>query len=56
MCNADLSPHFMEIDTSLKDGVRNDFNTYHKCKKFDNLMEWMDKNGLHGSLGNKRRS
>jgi hypothetical protein len=52
MCNADLTPHFMEIDKSLKDGVRNDFNTHHKCKKFDKLIEWMEQNGLYGASGN----
>jgi hypothetical protein len=50
MCNADLTPYFEERNPLLAAGGRNDFNVFHKCKKWDTLVDWMHENQINGEL------
>ena len=41
MCIGDVTPLLVKIDPSSPNGESPDFDTLHKCRKFDKLQEWM---------------
>jgi hypothetical protein len=44
MCFADTTPLLLIKDPTETLGGRADFNTHHKCRKFENIRSWMDEN------------
>ena len=42
MCNVDVTPFVVELDGNAPMGHKADFNSHHKCMKFDKLAEWME--------------
>ncbi|CAJ2504757.1 Uu.00g121510.m01.CDS01 [Anthostomella pinea] len=43
MCNADVTPLLILLDDSSEHGTAADFNTHHKCRNWDKLLDWQDK-------------
>ncbi|PCG89627.1 Protein of unknown function DUF3328 [Penicillium occitanis (nom. inval.)] len=40
MCTADVTPYLIEINPARRLGEDPNFNTLHKCRKWDKLVEW----------------
>ncbi|GAP92147.1 putative tat pathway signal sequence [Rosellinia necatrix] len=40
MCNADTTPMLVFEDHTVAAGSKADFNIHHKCRRWDNLIEW----------------
>jgi len=63
MCTSDITPYLQMYDNKTKSGVTPDFNTQHKCRNFDKIHEWAEKNkarpetdwGFHGTLPEHER-
>lgn len=46
-CNADLTPYLLYDSTGTGAGAaREDFQATHKCKKFDQIVDWIAENGI----------
>jgi hypothetical protein len=43
MCNADVTPSLIIKNTSKPHGTEADFNTFHKCRNFDKIVDWQEK-------------
>ncbi|PYH80072.1 hypothetical protein BO82DRAFT_433670 [Aspergillus uvarum CBS 121591] len=44
MCNADVTPYLLyekEVESPLQVPAREDFEAFHKCKKFDSIVFWI---------------
>ncbi|KXL43776.1 MAG: hypothetical protein FE78DRAFT_122064, partial [Acidomyces sp. 'richmondensis'] len=41
-CSADITPYLVLRADNSTLGARADFDAFHKCKKFDRLVDWMD--------------
>ncbi|KAI4950633.1 hypothetical protein J4E91_004518 [Alternaria rosae] len=50
MCNADVTPSLIINNTNKPHGTKADFNTFHKCRNFDRIVDWQEKHNadLHG--------
>ncbi|KAK2009853.1 hypothetical protein LZ32DRAFT_630560 [Colletotrichum eremochloae] len=48
MCNADITPYFLHEGEPApgSDVSARDFQAFHKCKRFDRLLNWMNENGV----------
>jgi hypothetical protein len=49
MCNADVTPYLLyeqKAEPGLDVPAREDFEAFHKCKKFDRLLDWVKINGV----------
>jgi len=42
MCNADVTPSLVIKNEDKPEGSEADFNTFHKCRNFDAIMEWQE--------------
>jgi hypothetical protein len=42
MCTADVTPVFLELTPNITGEVRGDFSTFHKCRNFQRLSQWLD--------------
>lgn len=42
MCAADVTPMLVLKDESKESGTSADFNTFHKCRNFDAILEWQN--------------
>jgi len=43
MCNADVTPSLVIKNPDKSEGHEADFNTFHKCRNFDKIMDWQEK-------------
>lgn len=41
MCTGDVTPVLIRLDESKPLGADADFQTHHKCRRFDKLTDWM---------------
>ncbi|KAK2036798.1 hypothetical protein LZ31DRAFT_482770, partial [Colletotrichum somersetense] len=49
MCNVDITPYlFYEDEPAPGSNVpaKEDFQAFHKCKRFDRLLDWVHENGV----------
>lgn len=46
MCHADTTPYLMINDPTAPLGRRADFSPHHKCRNFEKIREWTQKNQL----------
>jgi len=42
MCNADVTPSLLIKNADKPEGHEADFNTFHKCRNFDRIMDWQE--------------
>lgn len=50
MCNADVTPYLIRSKPEIYAKAESDFSAHHKCKHFDLLTNWMDKNAFKQPL------
>lgn len=43
MCNADVTPSLIINNTNKPHGTKAYFNTFHKCRNFDRIVDWQEK-------------
>ncbi|KAF2099796.1 hypothetical protein NA57DRAFT_75301 [Rhizodiscina lignyota] len=46
MCNGDVTPLLINVDSESPLGSSADFNTHHKCRDWNKLVEWQDKHNI----------
>ncbi|MCJ1475783.1 hypothetical protein MMC13_004447 [Lambiella insularis] len=44
MCVGDVTPVLVKLDPKAPLGAQAEFSTFHKCRKFDKLVDWMKEN------------
>lgn len=42
MCEADVTPSLLRRSNKTVSGREADFNTWHKCRDFEGIMEWQE--------------
>jgi hypothetical protein len=45
MCYGDITPVLVELDNTTRGGRKADFNVHHKCRNFEKIVNWVEKNG-----------
>lgn len=53
MCTADLTPILISMDPASPLGGYPDFETVHRCRNIDSILEWADAEGLLFQLKNR---
>lgn len=51
MCHADVTPFLHVLEPEAELGATPDFNTQHKCKKFDKIQEWQRAHHARAAAG-----
>ena len=54
MCYADVTPFLHELEPAAELGATPDFNTQHRCKKYDKIQEWQRTHLAHGAPGQRK--
>lgn len=51
MCYADITPFLHLTEPGAELGATPDFDTQHKCKKYDKIQEWQRSNHARAAKG-----
>lgn len=50
MCSGDITPVLFVYDETRPSGMRPDFNSHHKCRDFNSIVDYIKDNGVEVDL------